>query len=336
MGTEREFDALAADAIASSEKEFFAEAMGHDEAVADETGDRSLEDMGSGLEGQHEAGDDENEDAEAAAEAEAAKAEADAQEAAAQRDDKGRFQQQAGKTETPAERGLRTELTGERDKRRTIESENAELKNRLAAIEARLAQPQPVQQPVKPQDQQPQKDEAPDRWTDPEGYDNWHRERILNEVRAESQKSEQRRVAWSFEEAKAKHGDDFTEAYKIANALPASDPVAKQLIDTILQSANPGERLMAWHRQQAAVREIGNDPAAYRVKVEADARAALMKDPEFRKQVFGELQGEARGDGNPRNTIKLPPSLNSARGGSLNRGAAGGTSDADIFSEIMS
>src|SRR5215831_19720131 len=54
---------LIQDAIASTEKEIWSEAWGQEPDAADETGDRSLETMGDGLEGQHEPDDEAPDDA---------------------------------------------------------------------------------------------------------------------------------------------------------------------------------------------------------------------------------------------------------------------------------
>ncbi len=337
MGTEREFDALASEAIAASEKEFFAEAMGKSEAVLDESGDTSLEDMGEGLEGQHEPDEEADKAIEAKAEDDDGVKPEKSDDAA--RDEQGKFR----KAETPAERGLRSELTDERRKRQAVEEEftkaRADREAELKALEQRLqmqfqqqlqALKQPQQQP------EPKAEEIPDRWTDPEGFDRYQREKILAEVRAETQQMESRRMAWSFEEATRKHGDAFKAAYAAADSLPAHSPEATQLLTAIRSSYNPGERLVEWHKGQLAMREIGPDPAAWKERQAAELREQLSKDPEFRKQLLADLQAEARGGAaNPGKTaINLPPSLSSSRGGSASR-VTGGVSDAEIFSEVM-
>ena len=51
-------DSIIREAMRATEREVFGEAFGNDEPVLDETGDRSLEEMGTGLEGQHEPDED--------------------------------------------------------------------------------------------------------------------------------------------------------------------------------------------------------------------------------------------------------------------------------------
>ena len=57
-----DFDSILKDAIIGTEKEVFSEAFGKDDLTLDETGDRSIEGMGDGLEGQHEPDDEEDAD----------------------------------------------------------------------------------------------------------------------------------------------------------------------------------------------------------------------------------------------------------------------------------
>jgi hypothetical protein len=56
MGKDDDNDILR-DAIIGTEKEIFGDAFGKEELTQDETGDRSVEAMGEGLEGQHEPDD---------------------------------------------------------------------------------------------------------------------------------------------------------------------------------------------------------------------------------------------------------------------------------------
>jgi hypothetical protein len=347
MANEREIDAIAADAIASSEKEFFEDAMNVTQHESDGDGDKSLETMGSGLEGQHESDEGDGEDG--GEQEDGTGEEADDVIAAAkakERDEHGRFATKpdkgAAKPESAHELGLRNELRAERDKRQALEAELAKTRQdgeaRLAAIEARLAQPQPAKPVEQPKPEA--KDEAPDRWLDPEGYEQWRERQFDAKLVAQRHEFEQRRVAWSFEEAKTKHGDDFAKAYAEADAMDPNDPVALQLLNRIKQSANPGEMLVQWHRQQAAVKEVGADPAGYREKVKTEIRDSLKNDPEFRKEVLAGLQADARSgnNGGPRTTVKLPPSLNAAQGGQSPRPASGAhdTSDRGLFEQVMS
>lgn len=270
-----------------------------------------------------------------------------------ERDEQGRFAakkqdaEPAPKGETPAERGLRGELRSERDKRQAAEAERDritsltnEFRAEIEALKrAQTAQPapQPAPQPVVDTDPEP------DMFTDPVAYRQWNQRQTQKAIEGYQQGQERQRVEWSLEAAHTRHGDAFTAAQKAAESLNRNDPVVVQTMRRVFGSRDPGEALVAWHRNQVAMQEIGNDPAAYRAKVLAEAKpdpATLMNDPEVRKQVLAILQAEARQgqNGSPRTVTSLPPSLNNARGGQTNRGGAQDTydnSDRGVFEYAM-
>src|ERR1700743_1312787 len=77
----REIDPIG-QAIIATEKEIAGAAWGDEEPVLDETGDRTIEEMGEGLEGQHEPDDDETEGEESAEASESEEGEGEADEEA--------------------------------------------------------------------------------------------------------------------------------------------------------------------------------------------------------------------------------------------------------------
>src|SRR6266851_2424183 len=124
----REVDAIG-DAIIATEKEIAGAAWGEEDTdAADETGDRSLEDMGDGLEGQREAEEDdepEDDDADGEAESEGEAAEAEAAALAAA--------EQAKKTEPPeGGRVPSGKLREANEAKRAAEAERDALKAELA------------------------------------------------------------------------------------------------------------------------------------------------------------------------------------------------------------
>ena len=104
-------------------------------------------------------------------------------------------------------------------------------------------------------------------------------------------------------------------------------------------SPNPGEALVSWHKRNEALREVGDDPSAYKAKIAEETRQALANDPEFRKQLLEGLRAEAEtGDGGkPRTVTRLPASLNRAAGGNHLRSdlADGDNSNTAIFDSIF-
>jgi hypothetical protein len=83
---------------------------------------------------------------------------------------------------------------------------------------------------------------------------------------------------------------------------------------------------MRWHKTQATMREVGNDPEAY---IERKLQERLS-DPEYRRQLIDDLRNDAqRGDGGrPRTSTRLPRSLNGASAGAGGR-KGGGSRSAD-------
>lgn len=173
----KEEDDIVREAIAGTEREIFSEAMEQDENHTDESGDRSVEEMGSGLEGDHEAddadvqaqgqgGDDEAGDGEGDTEGKSGQAnrdpetgrytkKADGEEgdesegAEDQGDDEIVDQDQGRSREQTTQRVPVRELVSERKARQTAESALTELQKRfddqgkahkdeLAAINGRL------------------------------------------------------------------------------------------------------------------------------------------------------------------------------------------------------
>jgi len=163
--------------------------------------------------------------------------------------------------------------------------------------------------------------EEPDIFENPKGFVESLKQgfqqsidRVLNTVRESN-------VATSFELAHVKHGDAFPQAMEAVNRLNPQNPDDRAIVQRIYQSPNPGEALVSWHKRQQTLAEVGDNPAAYRDRIAKETREALMKDPEFKKQLIAELRGEAvQGDnGRPRTEHRLPRSL--ARTGGSNLGA---------------
>jgi hypothetical protein len=120
--------------------------------------------------------------------------------------------------------------------------------------------------------------------------------------------------------AHASHKDTFEKAFAAINKLNPQNPDDRVTVQRIYSSPNPGEALVSWHKRAQTLAEVGDDPAAYRERVAKETREALMKDPEFRKQLIADLRGEAANpgpDGSPRTTTRLPGSFNRAPGSNL-------------------
>lgn len=329
----KDTDLLSA-AIAATEVEIFDSAFNKTEGISEDDGDRSLEMIGDGLEGQHEA-DDENGESDDEPVVEETEGTADEpSETAEENSDKpdpktapelakpdgrvppGRLREQTERTRAAeAERdGLKTLLETERaNAKKDLDALNAKLDGVLTAL-----QRQQTAAPTAPKtDTAPAA--APDMFEDPEGFRDHLIRQFETQLHVRDQRFEQMRIENSLQLAHSKHGDVFAKAYQeFTEAGKTGDPETIAAGQRILQSANPGEALVTWHKHNTTLREVGSDPAAFRERIAAETRQALMQDAEFRKQFLEELTAEAGiGDnGRPRTITHLPPSLNRAIGGS--------------------
>lgn len=342
-----ESDALSA-ALAATDAELFATALGHETAVHDDTNDRGLEQQDRSLEGKVE------HDGEAADEVEAADGEAaevDQTEVAAKDGDKadetgGPKRDADGKfvkadAEAPAKEADKADPKDGRvpsavvresnEKRRAAEAERDALK---AAREDDKREREALKAQVEllgrqfaqrqaPEPAKPEASQRPDKFADPEGYDTWVEQQIAaarNETREDFSR---RLVNMNLANTREVHGEKFDAAYQGILTAAQTEPEARLAIQKIWHSDNPGAELLRWHRDRETLREVGADPVAYRKKVADETRAALLADPDFRKEMLAGLKAEAggngvNGNGAARHVIRVPtktiPSLNGASG----------------------
>jgi hypothetical protein len=333
-------DKLLSQAVANTETEIFRSAMDVSDPDESEEGDRSVEEMGEGLEGQHEAEVAEDDDQGEGEEDGADKGEGEQE---AERDDNGRFkateQQKPGKTEGDDKGRMvpRSRLTEEANKRREIEdarkadqerhtSEIAALNRRLDEI-ARSQQPQSQQSAkVEPKAEPVAK---PDQFTEPEKWEAWVLDQARSQATAEAANVfTQRFVEASMADAHDAHGEEFVRAYEdltginpvtqqAVRQIDKNDPVTRAEVARVLSAPNPGRALMSRYRQQAAMREVGTDPTKYVERVRNETRDSLMKDPDFRKEILASLKAEAAqgNNGSPRTVTRFPKSLTDVSGG---------------------
>lgn len=327
-------DVLSA-AMIETEMEIAGSAWGKEETVLDETGDKSLETLGDGLEGQHEPDDDEDEteseeegeSEEESGEDETAAAKAKAEDGKDKEVDDGKSHKGEPEAHVPSVR-----LREQTERARKLEAERDELRKQLdtqkteaqkaydalnAKVEGVLAAIQRGREP-KPDQSEPKADTVPDIFEDPKGFVDHLTKGFQTELAQRDRRLEEMRVETSMAIAHSKHADVFSKAFEAIGKLDPRNPDDQQTVRRIYASANPGEALVSWHRRNETLREVGDDPAAYKQRVVDEARQALMSDPEFRQQLVESMKAEAMGaDGKPVRTLtRLPKSLNGARGGS--------------------
>lgn len=109
---------------------------------------------------------------------------------------------------------------------------------------------------------QPAPEPAPDVLDDPEGYTK-HMESTVNNAVFQAT------LRMSKAAAVRTHGETVVEA-----AAASLDPSSAEY-QGIIQSADPFHALMEHHNRQQVMQEIGDDPAAYKARVQAEVRAEL-------------------------------------------------------------
>lgn len=330
----REVDALSdvdiSNAIISTEKEIAGFAWGTEETDAlDETGDKSLEDIGGGLEGQHDAEDDleevdeegegEDEVDETEPKPDAAKpVEAEKPAAKPVVEPEGRVPPGRLREANERARALETErdaLKASFDKREA--DSKAQLDLVMREIAALKTAPRTEAKAVEP----PKAEVVPDIFENPTGFIEHITKGFQSELSKRDQQLKETRVETSMAIAHAFHKDAFEKAWESVNKLDPRNPQAQRIVGDIYNSPNPGEALVNWHKRNETFARVGDDPTKFEADIRKAEREALMKDPEFIKLVAASLRGDAmQGDnGQPRTTTRLPKSL--ARAGGSNLGA---------------
>lgn len=187
------------------------------------------------------------------------------------------------------------------DKSRKIEEENNSLRNLLTQVQTRL---NALEQKPAPKEQQ--QENKLDPIVDPDGFVKSLNEQFEQKLRAE-------RLNNNLAIAHVKHGETFEKAYEalLGERNSGNMPLVNQLTAT----ANPGEAIVQWYRNQQTLKEVGNDPQAYRQKL----RDELLKDPDFVKAAVEAARASA---GQPntgqRSVVQMPPSLSRVAGSSKN------------------
>jgi hypothetical protein len=349
MGQIREVDAIS-DAIAETEKEIAGDAWGNEETSAhDETGNRSLEAIGGGLEGQNELEDEAGSEEHDGDETEGEEAEEgeDGEETEGSEGETG--QEGKGETKPESKTGEQREQTQgrvpsgklreEAERRRLVEQQletertaRAEDRKSFEALQTQVQTLTQLlsgqrQSPPAAKEETPAKVEVPDIFENPQGFVD-HIQNIVREavapVRGDMKKQA---VETSFALAHATHKDVFGKAFEAINGLNPQNPDDRVTVQRIYNSPNPGEELVKWHKRSTALARFGDDPDAAEARIREETRNALLKDPEFRKQLIADMRGEAvtGENGAPRNTTRLPKSL--ARAGGSNLGVDRGDHD---------
>jgi hypothetical protein len=334
-------DQLLQNAIADTEKELFSDAMNRDQDL--EENDRSLEESADELDQVEEVDSDEQaEDGKVAAEdaegdgkekvvakdgkVEDGKTESDEGEAeVVEADSRGRVP--SGKLREANERARKAEAelaTFKAELKAKGETDQAGIKALSDKLDSALRRIDDLTRAPKA-DTKPAADAKaetiPDPLEDPKGYAEYLRkERLTDSAQLRAELATERFNS-SLEVARERDAKTFDTAWAALNSLDRNNPSDQATVQSIVAARNPGAALLRWHRNQETLREVGDDPAKFKERIAAETREALLKDPEFRKQLLAGTRSEAEAgdDGNPRTVTRLPRSAALANGGNGSR-----------------
>lgn len=158
------------------------------------------------------------------------------------------------------------ELTGTRTKLQARISElerlHIEAEARAKAFEQMHRQPQQA-----PQYQQPQQQfDPPDFLTDPEGALNFRlqqqQQQFINQMLNQSEIM-----------ARDKYGDEI-----VNKALEAVKAAGQSTAAEFINNPHPWGEMVKWHKRQQTLQVVGDDPEAYRSKLETELRAKIMAE----------------------------------------------------------
>ena len=293
-------DDIISEAIIATEKEIAGAAWGEeDPEAADDSGDRSLEDMGEGLEGQHEPEDPEDAEGDEPegdeeSEGETAETEAALAAAAAAKGKDGKPEESPDGRTQHGGRVPSHEYRKVAERARTAEAERDALKAQiekskgdttslterldLVMREITALKTAPRNEPAKPVE--PAKTEViPDIFEDPKGFAEHLTKGFHTELQKRDAQMANQRLETSMAIAHAVHKDTFEKAFDAVKKLDPQNPDDRMTVQRIQSSPNPGEALVNWHKRQQTFAEVGDDPIKYRERVAQETRDALMKDP---------------------------------------------------------
>ena len=143
-----------------------------------------------------------------------------------------------------------------------LEQQNAQWEQRFNQIFAQL-QPKPAQ---------PEAEQAPDIWTDPDAYVQRGVQQAVSPVMTQLKAMQRGMAEIQFKpEVVSQAVDAFDTALKTGRL----DPVVHQ---RIMASPNPYAAAVQWHQTETTMAEIGSDPAAYKAKLAEEIRAQVMAE----------------------------------------------------------
>lgn len=207
-----------------------------------------------------------------------------------------------------------------------------QMQNALAAMQQQL---QALQNPPKTPAA------TPNMFEDPDAYTGHWEQRFASQQETFQKQLRQMRLENNLSITAMVHKDDFQPAYDaFTQAVAGGDRVLAQ---RVFSSADPGGAMVAWHREQSTLKEIGGDPQSY-VQRKLDE---ALKDPAFLAKALEAARAQASGQpvapatpaqpaARPNTVTQLPPSLRSVPGASASADSSGldRLSEEELFNSI--
>lgn len=214
-------------------------------------------------------------------------------------------------------------LEAERKKRQDRDDQIAELLRQNADLNRQILARQAAPQPSTPQQPAP----APELWNDP---DAWAEHRVKSALDPVQEQMQSMRLHFSQQIAVTTHGAEAVQgAIQALAELRQTNPQEYQRLEMLAdKSMDPVGDVVRWHKQQSALREIGDDPAKYRESLKEQLRKELLAEMEAQAPVHDPHQPAAT------QRPVLPTSFAAQRSGAP-RGGGNGYAGPRPLSEIV-
>lgn len=197
-----------------------------------------------------------------------------------------------------------------REERDRIAAEKAAAEARAAEYERELAEYRREIRQKREAEQAPQR---PDPLHDPEAFAEYVESVAGTRAKSMEEQFRDWKVNLTFDQMADQHGEAFDKA--VDAFVAASGKGGRKnpaLFSSVVDAPNPGKALWRWHRQQAALTEVGDDLDGFLKRKQEE----WLKDPEVRRRIYADLEAEARGNKGTERSPEVTgmPSLNKSPG----------------------
>lgn len=125
-----------------------------------------------------------------------------------------------------------------------------------------------------PKPAQPEQEQAPDIWTDPDAYLQRGVQQAVSPVMGQLKAMQRGMAEMMFRETPGL----VDEAERAFNEAANAGKLPKEFIQQVNGSPNPWAAAVQWHQQQTAMAEIGSDPTAWKAQQREALKAEIMAE----------------------------------------------------------